>query len=84
MKILDRYILTQYLQRLGSVFLILMFIFIIQTFWLFIDEFAGKGIDAEIVIKFLSFLYSKTISLSDAVVGSTGFNHDLWDTCRKL
>lgn len=49
MKILDRYILTSYLSRLASVFLILMLIFIIQTFWLFIDEFAGKGIDAEII-----------------------------------
>lgn len=63
MKILDRYILTQYLQRLGSVFLILMFIFIIQTFWLFIDEFAGKGIDAEIIIKFLSFYTPKLYPL---------------------
>ena len=45
MKILDRYILVSYIQRLLSVFVILMLIFIIQTIWLFIDEFAGKGID---------------------------------------
>ena len=63
MKILDRYILTSYLSRLASVFLILMLIFIIQTFWLFIDEFAGKGIDAEIIFKFLLYYSPKLYPL---------------------
>ena len=63
MKIIDRYILTTYLSRLGSVFLILMLIFIIQTFWLFIDEFAGKGLDAEIILKFLVYYTPKLYPL---------------------
>ena len=63
MKILDRYVLGLYLKRLGSVFLILMFIFIIQTFWLFIDEFAGKGIDSEIILKFLGYYSPKLYPL---------------------
>ena len=63
MKIIDRYILTLYLTRLFSVFFILMFIFIIQTFWLFIDEFAGKGIDAEVIFKFLAFYSPKLYPL---------------------
>ena len=63
MKIIDRYILTTYLSRLASVFFILMFIFIIQTFWLFIDEFAGKGLDAEIIIKFLVYYTPKLYPL---------------------
>ena len=29
-----------------------MFIFVIQTFWLFIDELAGKGLDILIIGKF--------------------------------
>ena len=62
-KIIDRYILSLYLTRLLSVFLILMFIFIIQTFWLFIDEFAGKGIDIEVVFKFLAFYSPKLYPL---------------------
>ena len=53
MKILDRYILFSYIQRLLSVFIILMLIFIIQTIWLFIDDFAGKGIDFGTIMKFL-------------------------------
>lgn len=63
MKIIDRYILSLYLTRLLSVFFILMFIFIIQTFWLFIDEFAGKGIDVEVILKFLAFYSPKLYPL---------------------
>lgn len=63
MKIIDRYILSTYLNRLVSVFMILMLIFIIQTFWLFIDEFAGKGLDAEIILKFLIYYTPKLYPL---------------------
>ena len=45
MKILDKYILKFYLSRFIAVFAICFLIFIIQTFWLYIDELAGKGLD---------------------------------------
>ena len=63
MKIIDRYILKSYLIRLFSVFTICMFIFIIQTFWLFIDELAGKGLDIMIILKFLIYYSPKLIPL---------------------
>ena len=63
MKIIDRYILKSYLIRLLSVFTICMFIFIIQTFWLFIDELAGKGLDILIIFKFLIYYSPKLIPL---------------------
>lgn len=63
MKIIDRYILKSYLSRLLSVFTICMFIFIIQTFWLFIDELAGKGLDIIIISKFLLYYSPKLIPL---------------------
>lgn len=63
MKIIDRYILKSYLSRLLSVFIICMFIFIIQTFWLFIDELAGKGLDIVIISKFLLYYSPKLIPL---------------------
>jgi len=63
LKILDRYILKSYLTRLLSVFAICMFIFIIQTFWLFIDELAGKGLDILIIFKFLLYYSPKLIPL---------------------
>ena len=40
-----------------------MFIFIIQTFWLFIDELAGKGLDMLIILKFLIYYSPKLIPL---------------------
>ncbi|MEJ2163639.1 MAG: LptF/LptG family permease, partial [Robiginitalea sp.] len=39
-----------------SSFVILMFIFIFQTIWLFIDDLAGKGLDLIIIGKFLFYL----------------------------
>ena len=56
MRILDQYILKRWLYNFFSSFLILMFIFIFQTIWLFIDEVAGKGLDFIIILKFLFYL----------------------------
>lgn len=63
MKILDRYILTTYLTTFTSVFVILFFIFILQTVWLFIAELAGKDLDFFLIIKFLLFASPKLIPL---------------------
>ncbi|MEZ4968212.1 MAG: LptF/LptG family permease [Flavobacteriaceae bacterium] len=56
MRILDRYILSRFLFNFISSFVILMFIFVFQTIWLFIDDFAGKGLDIFIIGKFLFYL----------------------------
>ncbi|MBZ9778905.1 LptF/LptG family permease [Psychroflexus sp. CAK8W] len=63
MKILDRYILTSFVKTFISVFTILMFIFILQSVWRFIEEFAGKDIDLEIISKFLFFLLPNLIPM---------------------
>jgi lipopolysaccharide export system permease protein len=63
LKILDQYILRSYLVKLLSVFAISMLIFIVQTFWLFIDELAGKGLDLIIILKFLIYYSPKLIPL---------------------
>ncbi|AXG70825.1 putative permease YjgP/YjgQ family protein [Kordia sp. SMS9] len=63
MKILDRYILKSYLLTFLTVFVIFMFIFILQTVWLFIGELAGKGLDVEIIFKFLLYTAPKLIPL---------------------
>jgi lipopolysaccharide export system permease protein len=59
-KILDRYILTSFIQTFLSVFVILFFIFILQGIWLFIDQLAGKDLEFFVIVKFLGF-YSPTI-----------------------
>ncbi len=40
-----------------------MFIFILQTVWLFIGELAGKGLDVGIILKFLLYTAPKLIPL---------------------
>ncbi|MBM1107309.1 LptF/LptG family permease [Aurantibacter crassamenti] len=68
MRILDQYILSRFLYNFFSSFVILMFIFIFQAIWLFIDDFAGKGLDIAIISKF--FLYMMP-SLTEKVLPLT-------------
>jgi lipopolysaccharide export system permease protein len=62
-KILDRYILTSFIQTFVSVFVILFFIFILQAVWLFIADLAGKNLDVITIIKFLGFYAPKIVPL---------------------
>jgi lipopolysaccharide export system permease protein len=54
-KILDKYLLKTFLITFTTVFVILFFIFILQTVWLFISELAGKDLDFILIVKFLLF-----------------------------
>lgn len=63
MKILDRYILLTYLKTFFAVFIILMFIFVLQTIWLYIGELAGKDLDFMIIMKFLVYLSPKLVPM---------------------
>ena len=55
MKLLDRYILSRFLFNFFSAFIILMFIFIFQAIWLFMDDLAGKGLDMLVIGKFFFY-----------------------------
>ncbi len=63
MKILDKYLLKTYLTSFVSVFIILIFIFILQTVWLFISELAGKDLDFILILKFLLFKMPSLVPL---------------------
>ena len=63
MKILDKYLLKTFLLTFATVFVILFFIFILQTVWLFIAELAGKDLDLILVVKFLLFSMPRIIPL---------------------
>ncbi|PIF33303.1 lipopolysaccharide export system permease protein [Flavobacterium sp. 9] len=63
MKILDKYLLKTFLLTFTTVFVILFFIFILQTVWLFIAELAGKDLDLILVLKFLLFSMPRIIPL---------------------
>jgi lipopolysaccharide export system permease protein len=63
LKILDKYLLKTFLITFTTVFVILFFIFILQTVWLFISELAGKDLSFFMVIKFLLFSMPRIIPL---------------------
>lgn len=63
MKILDKYLLKTFLITFTTVFVILFFIFILQSVWLFISELAGKDLDLILVAKFLLFSMPRIIPL---------------------
>lgn len=63
MKILDRYILITFLKTFFSVFIIFMFIFVLQGFWLYIAELAGKDLDISVTARFILYYMPKLIPL---------------------
>ena len=63
MKILDKYLIKTFAITFTTVFVILFFIFILQTVWLFISELAGKDLDLLLVIKFLMFKMPSLVPL---------------------
>ncbi len=63
MKVLDRYILFSFLKTFFSVFIILMFIFLLQTIWLFISELAGKDLEITVIFKFLVLVSPRLVPL---------------------
>ena len=65
MKVIDKYILTSFLKKFIPAFIIIFFIFIIQTFWLYFDELAGKGLGAGVIFKF--FLYYSPLILLNVI-----------------
>ncbi|MES2545652.1 MAG: LptF/LptG family permease [Bacteroidota bacterium] len=63
MKILDKYILKTFMITFATVFVILFFIFILQTIWLFIADLAGRDLDFILIVKFLLFAMPRLIPL---------------------
>ncbi|NER16761.1 LptF/LptG family permease [Spongiivirga citrea] len=63
MKILDRYILFSFIKIFVSTLTLLMFIFVLQSLWLYINELAGKGLGIDIILKFLFFVSPKLVPL---------------------
>lgn len=63
MKILDRYIFVSFIKTFFVVFIILMFIFLLQSIWLYISELAGKDLDFWIIGRFLVYIAPNLIPL---------------------
>ena len=56
MKIVYKYILINFLKKFIPSFIIIYFIFVLQTFWLYFDELAGKGLSLLTIFKFLMYI----------------------------
>jgi lipopolysaccharide export system permease protein len=63
LKIIDKYILKTFAITFTTVFVILFFIFILQTVWLFIYDLAGRDLDLLLVVKFLLYGMPRIIPL---------------------
>jgi lipopolysaccharide export system permease protein len=63
LKIIDKYILKTFAITFTTVFVILFFIFILQTIWLFIYDLAGRDLDLMLVVKFLLYGMPRIIPL---------------------
>ena len=63
MKIIDKYIFKTFAITFTTVFVILFFIFVLQTVWLFIYDLAGRDLDLMLVVKFLLYGMPRIIPL---------------------
>ncbi|NQX82071.1 MAG: YjgP/YjgQ family permease [Flavobacteriaceae bacterium] len=64
-KILDRYLLTTFLSRFLSTFIIILFVLVMQAIWWAFDDIAGKGIDFMFILKY--FWYISLLGTSTAM-----------------
>ncbi len=80
------YILKEFLKRFVPAWVILFFIFVLQTFWVYFDELAGKGLSAWVIFKFFYYfspnilLYSLPLAALLAglmTYGNLGENYEL-------
>jgi lipopolysaccharide export system permease protein len=63
-KKLDILILRSFVGPFIATFFITLFVLILQFFWLWIDDFVGKGIDGPIIIKLVLYLSATLVPLA--------------------
>jgi lipopolysaccharide export system permease protein len=61
-----------------------MFIFVLQTIWLYIGELAGKDLDAGIIGRFLLYFSPKLIPLVLPLIHTPYLHYGVWEFCREL
>ena len=53
MKRLDRFILKAFVGPFVAILLVVVFIFMMQFLWVYIDELVGKGLNLSVIAEFL-------------------------------
>ncbi|MCH5715421.1 LptF/LptG family permease [Niabella hibiscisoli] len=64
MKKLDKLIIKAFIGPFVATFFITLFVLIMQFFWLWIDDFVGKGLDAATILKFIWYQSAVLIPLA--------------------
>ncbi|MGN7784560.1 LptF/LptG family permease [Niabella sp. 22666] len=64
MKKLDKLIIKAFIGPFVATFFITLFVLIMQFFWLWIDDFVGKGLDAGTILKFIWYQSAVLIPLA--------------------
>ena len=63
-KKLDILILKSFIGPFVATFFITLFVLILQFFWLWIDDFVGKGLDGYIIVKLMLYLSATLVPLA--------------------
>ena len=86
MKKLDKFLLTSFIGPFVLILLVVIFILVMQTLWVYIDELVGKGLDFRVILEFLFWgsctilplaLPLATLLASMMTLGSMGENNEL-------
>lgn len=86
MKKLDQFLLKSFLGPFAAVFMVVLFILVMQFLWLYIDELVGKGLAFSVILEFLFWGACITISTalplavllaSVMTLGNLGENNEL-------
>jgi lipopolysaccharide export system permease protein len=63
-KKLDRLIIRAFTGPFIATFFITLLVLIMQFFWLYLDDFVGKGLDTDIILEFLLYLTATLVPLA--------------------
>ncbi len=86
MKKIDKYILTSFIGPFFMILLVVIFILMMQTLWVYIDELVGKGLGFKVIAEFLFWgsctilplaLPLATLLASMMTLGNMGENNEL-------
>ena len=63
-KKLDKLVVKAFLGPFAATFFITLFVLVIQFFWLYIDDFVGKGLGAGVILEFIAYQSAVLVPLA--------------------
>jgi len=86
-KKLDKLIIKAFIGPFAATFFITLLVLVIQFFWLYIDEFAGKGLSTGTVLKFIWYQSAVLVPLAlplAVLLSSLMTFGDLGESCELV